>query len=323
MKPVFTEIKLIIFFGVYNKIVIPLRKNIQMKKNILLIIIMALALNRVNAQEQEQETVISFHAGDYTVSILSEGGGQSNAGLLKGATPEQLAKYLPDGTFPLQTQVFLVRTPGHNILIDAGYGRKLFDNLKTLALDENSIDVILLTHMHGDHIGGLLRDGKAAFPKAEIYLSKTERDYWNNLGDRGASARTIFEVYQQRLHLFEPAEIGGGDLPEIIKGIRAIAAPGHTPGHTAFLVQSSGVKWLIWGDITHAMPIQMPCPEVALSFDVDPDKAVETRKKILEYTLKNNITAGGMHVPFPAVGKLTAGKDEGYDFSPICICEGI
>jgi glyoxylase-like metal-dependent hydrolase (beta-lactamase superfamily II) len=285
-----------------------------MKRNILLIIIMALALNRVNAQEQE--TVISFLAGDYTVSVLSEGGGQGNAGLLKGATLEQLAKYLPDGTFPLQTQVFLVRTPEHNILIDAGYGRKLFDNLKTLALDENSIDIILLTHMHGDHIGGLLRDGKAAFPKAEIYLSKTEHDYWNSFGDRGASARKIFEVYQQKLHLFEPAEIDG-DLPEIIKGIRAISAPGHTPGHTAFLVQSADAKWLVWGDVTHAMPIQVPCPEVALSFDVDADKAVETRKKIMEYVLKNNITAGGMHVPFPAVGKLSAGKDEGYTFSPL------
>jgi hypothetical protein len=71
------------------------------------------------------------------------------------------------------------------------------------------------------------------------------------------------------------------------------------------------------------MSIQMPCPEVALSFDADPDKAVETRKKILEYVLKNNITAGGMHVPFPAIGKLTAGKDEGYAFSPIGTCEEI
>jgi glyoxylase-like metal-dependent hydrolase (beta-lactamase superfamily II) len=290
-----------------------------MKRNILLIIIIALTLNRVNAQEQ---TVISFRAGDYTVSILSEGGGQSDAGLLKGATPEQLAKYLPDGTFMLQTQVFLVRTPEHNILIDAGHGRKLFDNLKTLALDENSIDVILLTHMHGDHIGGLLRDGKAAFPKAEIYLSKTEYSYWNSLGDRGTFARRVFDAYQQKLHLFEPAEIGD-DVPEIIEGIRAISAPGHTPGHTAFLIRSSEAEWLIWGDVTHAMPIQMPCPEVALSFDADPDKAVETRRKILKYVLKNNITAGGMHVPFPAVGKLSAGKDEGYTFSPVCICDGI
>jgi glyoxylase-like metal-dependent hydrolase (beta-lactamase superfamily II) len=290
-----------------------------MKKNILLIIIMASVLNRVNAQEQE--TVISFRAGDCTVSILSEGEGQGNAGLLKGATGEQLAKYLPDGTFSMPTQVFLVRTSEHNILIDAGYGRKLFDNLKTLALDPNSIDIILLTHMHGDHIGGLIREGKAAFPKAEIYVSRTEHDYWNSTGDRGASAKKIFEVYRQKLHLFEPAEID--DAPEIIKGVRAVSAPGHTPGHTAFLVQSDGVKWLIWGDVTHAMSIQMPCPEVALSFDVDADKAVETRRKILEYVLKNNITAGGMHVPFPAVGKLSAGKDKGYSFSPICICEGI
>lgn len=275
-----------------------------------------------NASAQEPQTVITFQAGKFTLSVLSEGEGQGNGNLLKGASPEQLQKYLPDGTFPLGTQVFLVRTPSKNILIDTGYGKNLFKNLQTVGLDETKIQVILLTHMHGDHIGGMLRDGKAAFPNAEVYLAEKEYDYWLNLGERGAAARNVFDAYKGKIHRFEPLE-AEKQTKELIPGIQAIAAYGHTPGHTAYLIRSDEAKWLIWGDLTHAMPIQMPCPEVALSFDVDSEKAIQSRKSLLDYVLKNRITSGGMHVPFPSVGKVSKGKTEGYAFEPICLCEGL
>jgi glyoxylase-like metal-dependent hydrolase (beta-lactamase superfamily II) len=276
----------------------------------------------VNVAAQEVPTVITFQAGQFTVSVLSEGGGKGNSGLLKGATPEQIQKYLPEGTFPLETQVFLVRTPGKNVMIDAGYGRNLFTNLQKLGLAENDIHIILLTHLHGDHIGGMLRDGKAAFPNAEVYIAQKEYDYWLNLGEKGVAARKVFDAYKAKLHLFEPAGLEN-QAQELTPGIKAIAAYGHTPGHTAYLVQSDDAKWLIWGDLTHAMPIQMPCPEVALSFDVDAEQAIRSRKLILDYVLKNEIVAGGMHVSFPAVGNISKGKTEGFSFKPICLCEGI
>jgi len=272
---------------------------------------------------QVEQTVITFKAGEFTVSVLSEGGRQSNTDLLKGATKEQIKQYIPDGYFPLQTQIFLIRTPEHNILIDAGHGKNLFTNLNTLGLDESKIDVIFLTHMHGDHIGGLLHNGKIAFPNAELWIAKAEYEYWNNNGEKGSSQRTIFDTYRSKLHLFEPSEIEElPDVPELVKGICAIAAYGHTPGHTAFIIKSEDAKWIIWGDLTHAMPIQMPCPEVALSFDLDATKAIVSRKKLLEYIAKNNITSGGMHVPFPAVGTIKQ-LSSGYNFSPLCLCEGI
>jgi len=290
-------------------------------RTIILLIFTTLTLNELVAQSEQ--TVITFRAGDCTVSVLSEGGGQGNAGLLKGASAEQLQKYLPDGTFPLQTQVFLVRTPEHNVMIDAGHGKNLFANLEKLELDVSKIDVILLTHMHGDHIGGLLRDGKPAFPNANVYVSKAEHDYWSGIGEKGASQRKIFEVYKAKLRLFMPSTLENvASTPDIIKDIKAIATFGHTPGHTAYLLQSADAKWLIWGDLTHAMPIQMPCPDVALSFDVDPAQAVASRKKLLEHIVSQGITAGGMHVPFPAVGTLKK-QDEGYIFTPICLCEGM
>jgi glyoxylase-like metal-dependent hydrolase (beta-lactamase superfamily II) len=171
----------------------------------------------------------------------------------------------------------------------------------------------------------MLRDGKAAFPNAEVYLAEKEYDYWLNLGEKGAAARKVFDAYKDKIHRFEPVELIEIEkqTKELIPGIQAIAAYGHTPGHTAYLIRSDDSKRLIWGDLTHAMPIQMPCPEVALSFDVDSEKAIQTRKSLLDYILKNEIISGGMHVPFPAIGKLSKGKTEGYAFEPICLCEGL
>ncbi|MDR0757795.1 MAG: MBL fold metallo-hydrolase [Tannerella sp.] len=288
-------------------------------RTLILLSLTVLAMN--GAMAQEPATVITYAAGDFRVSTLSEGGRAGQSSLLKGATPEMLQKYLPDGTFPLEVQAFLVRTPDRNILIDAGYGTNLFTNLQSLEITEDQVDVILLTHLHGDHIGGLLRDGKAAFPHAEMYLSQAEHDYWTNQ-ERGDAARKMLAAYRDRLHLFVPSAIGEAPS-ELFTGIQAIAAYGHTPGHTAFLFHSGESKWLIWGDVTHAMPIQMPCPDVALSFDTDPELAIRTRKTIFEYVARHKITVGGMHIPFPAVGNVTSGKEEGYAFTPLCLCEGI
>jgi glyoxylase-like metal-dependent hydrolase (beta-lactamase superfamily II) len=277
------------------------------------------------AHSQDKGQVITYSAGDFMISILSEGGGPAGSSLLKGASADQVSKYLPDGTFLLETQAFLIRGGGKNILVDTGHGRHLFANLKELGVSAGDINAVLLTHLHPDHIGGMLLDGQAAFPRAELYLSQAEYDYWTNPaaggGGSGNAARNAVSAYGGRLRLFvpSPVEEEGG---EILPGIRAVAAYGHTPGHTAFLIRSDEGKWLIWGDAAHAMDIQMPCPEVAMTFDADAQQAVIARKNLLEYAASNNIIVGGMHIAFPSAGKIMKGKDGGYGFTPLCLCEG-
>ncbi|MDR0844874.1 MAG: MBL fold metallo-hydrolase, partial [Tannerella sp.] len=133
-------------------------------------------MNRLKAQETN---LISFMIGDSRVSLLSEGQQNGKSNILIGATPEILQKYTSDGSFPNATNAFLIKTPDDQIiLIDAGYGRKLFDLLKELEVTPEQVNVVLITHMHGDHIGGLLRDDKVAFPNADFYLPQPEYDYW-------------------------------------------------------------------------------------------------------------------------------------------------
>jgi glyoxylase-like metal-dependent hydrolase (beta-lactamase superfamily II) len=268
-----------------------------------------------------QDTFITYATGDFRVSTLSDGGNNAGPSLLIGATSDILDKYLPKGTFLLETQSFLIRTPDKNVLIDAGRGKNLSANLKSLAVPEDRIHVILLTHMHGDHIGGLLRDGQKVFPNAELYVSQAEYDYWTGAKERGEDARKVLAAYKDRLHLFVPGE-AGREIPDLIPNVKPVAAYGHTPGHTAFLIESAGEKLLVWGDIVHAEEVQMPHPEVALSFDVDREQAVQTRRNLLDYALKNKIRVAGAHIQMPAIGDIRTGK-EGYEFVPLCTCEAL
>ena len=293
-----------------------------------------MAMIFASATAQEPQMYITFQAGEFTVSVLSEGGGQGSASLLKGATGEQIEKYIPDGSFPLETQAFLVRTPEKNILIDAGHGINLFKNLTSLGLSEKQIDVILLTHLHGDHIGGLLRDEKPAFPQAELYLPQPEYDYWTS--DRAMQeapdrrngflqAQRVVDAYSGKLHLFMPdddAAAADAAPSTLLPGVRAIAAYGHTPGHTAYLFESEGAHLLVWGDLTHAMRIQMPCPDVTYARDTNPAQSIETRKRILSYVAQKNIPIAGMHIAFPGIGHVVSTGNGAYAFEPYCLCLG-
>jgi glyoxylase-like metal-dependent hydrolase (beta-lactamase superfamily II) len=322
------------------------RQQIKSNMNRILLITAAATLactTRVAAQDARD--IITFEYGSLQVSVLSEGQNKGNTSTLIGATPDQQKRYTPDGSYPSATNVFLVRAEGGpTVLIDAGYGRKLFDNLKSLGVQPEQVNAVLLTHMHGDHIGGLLRDGKAAFPSANLLLSKAEHDYWTSKAKMDAApanrrggfvaAQKAIEAYKNRLVLFAPSEVDASTscdsamLEEVVMyaqpntHIKAIASYGHTPGHTSYLLESGDARLLVWGDLTHAMAIQVPCPEVAMTYDVNPKQAIAARKKIFDYLVHNKIAAGGMHVAYPAVGKLKVGKDGAREWEVICDCEG-
>ncbi len=262
---------------------------------------------------QSPHDVITYDVGAFKVSLLSEGQNNGSIDILIGATPEMIKKLAPQKTFPNAANAFLIRTPEQNILVDTGYGAKLLDNLKALGLDPKDIDVLLITHMHRDHIGGMMKDGKKVFPGTKVYLDKIEYEYWMNEPRRRANVEEAMNAYKNGLNLFTPGDING-KFKVLLPGISAIAAYGHTPGHTMYMVESKGQKLLIWGDLTHAMAFQMPYPQVAVTYDVDHKAAVASRKKVLKYVADNKILIAGMHIAFPAMGNISSDSRGGYVF---------
>lgn len=295
-------------------------------KSLIKSVCMSLIFISSTAIAQEYPSTFTHKVGNYSISLLSEGQQKGNQSILIGATEAMLKEYVPDGSFPNAMNAFLLKTPEKNILFDTGLGRKLFQNLESLGVTADKVDIVVITHMHGDHIGGMLKDGEKAFPNAEIYLPQPEFDYWTDQGrinklpenQRGSflNAIKVTEAYKDKLHLFIP-DLLGQKSNQIIKDIQGIAAYGHTPGHTVYMIGSGKDKLLIWADLTHAMAIQMPYPQVAVTYDVNPDDAINARMEILKYVEKHKIPIAGMHIAYPGMGKIVKAKAEGYQFIPI------
>ena len=193
---------------------------------------------------------------------------------------------------PTSMSCFLLRTEGKTILLDAGLGApfsQLLPRLKELGVNPEELQFVYLTHLHPDHIGGLLKEGEVAFPKAEVYVNRVEAEAWLDMeGDRSQLAKSVLEAYKSRLHLFE-----AGDTLE--GGVVSLAAYGHTPGHTVFQKDSI----LVIADLIHGVALQLEHPEYDPTYDMDADAARASRIRLLEYARKNHLTMYGMHLPAP------------------------
>lgn len=262
---------------------------------------------------KKSEKLIYHHKlGKTEVVLLSDGQNTGDPSALIGASEEILNEFVPTGTLNSAFNIFLLKIDGKKIIVDAGMGFHLVDNLASEGLQPEDIDMILLTHMHGDHIGGLLKDGQKVFPNAKLYISEKEVAYWTDKEymsslpegqQRGfIGAQQVVETYKDNLVLFEPQEIE--NMQDLIPGVKSIASYGHTPGHTCYMVENGGDKLFIWGDMINIAAVQVPHPEIPTRFDVDPDMAAATRAHILNYLETNKLNVAGMHVEYPGIGKL-------------------
>ena len=211
---------------------------------------------------------------------------------------------------------FLINTGTELVLIDSGAGTlygaccgHLIDNLRAAGYQPEQVDDVLLTHLHADHVGGIAPGGEMAFPNAVIRASKLDADYWlKDANEEAAPAflRPMFEGDKASLRPYIAADrflpFDGG--PELVPGIRAIPAPGHTPGHTFYMVESQGQKLLLWGDVVHVAPIQFPDPAVSVEYDTNPNQAEATREKIFSEAAQKGFWIGAAHISFPGLGHV-------------------
>ena len=197
----------------------------------------------------------------------------------------------PEGSVPSSISCFIVETQGKKVLFDTGNeterGGMLLKRLDSIGVKPESIDFLVITHFHGDHIGGMTDGGKPVFTRAEVYVPKVERTYWKYMSNGNAKAAAdAMAAYGDKVHCFKYTDA----LP---LGIKPLAAPGHTPGHTVYQMG----RLLIVGDLMHGFDLQIQDPGICPSYDMDARKAVETRKKYIDYIRKNKLVAAGMHFP--------------------------
>ena len=263
--------------------------------------------------------------GDFSVVPILDGAHSFPLALFKGADEATMLAMAGAQLVPGSFNAFLIRHGQECFLVDTGNGTlrpertgQLSLNLKKAKIDPEDISKIFITHLHGDHIGGLVADGKPAFPKARVYVARGEYDYWMSeeaMRQAPESRRGTFSMirdvmrlleHDKPLVLFTPGE-------EVSEGITSVALFGHTPGHTGFMLASKGQKLFFVGDLLHAGVLQFPRPDITLEFDTDQKMAKETRLRIFKQVATEKIPIAAVHLPFPGIG-LVRSEGDGYRF---------
>lgn len=276
--------------------------------------------------EQQISGVYHRKIGDIVVTALSDGYNDGNLEILKNIDVDKARAVLVAAFRPVRRisiNAFLVHTKGGMVLIDTGTGGSLSStngfllrNLAAAGLKPQEVNAVLLTHMHPDHSAGLtnVETGKPFFPNAELVMHEAEPRYWLDDGEMAKApndrVRSLFEhsrsqvaPYKAQTRLFR-----GG---EVFPGIVAMPIPGHTPGHTGFMISSGGQQLLIWGDVVHIPEVQVALPDTGTNFDVDYELARQSRKRVLDQVASDRLLVTGMHLHFPGF-HYVARQGDGY-----------
>lgn len=239
----------------------------------------------------------TLELGDVKVTWIQDRAATQSASLFPQAPASLIDSLGLRGGIPSSMSVFLVESKGMRILFDTGLGAKdsrLLPLLSLMGLTPADIGFIYLTHLHGDHIGGLMQGGRAVFPTAQVFVAKQEFRGWMRMpAEKKAQVEKMAKAYRLNLHFFD----FGDYLPG---GVKTIDASGHTPGHTAFRVGDL----LIAGDIIHGAALQLADLDLCPTYDMEPAEARAARKRILQYARMNNLVVAGMHLPAPGFMKF-------------------
>lgn len=272
--------------------------------------------------------------GAISITTLHDGQFEAAFAYVQGISAERAEATERAALRPIPPRItvsaFLVVTDGRCVLIDTGGGTafaptvgRARDALAQTGVARERIDTVLLTHGHVDHVSGLIDSlGRPAFPNATIWLHEREMAFWSNdtimaqgpdaLKQAFAQFRKALDPYESRIETF--GDSADENAPGV-HGITPVPLPGHSPGHTGFMISSGGEQLLVWGDVVHLPGIQFRYPDASMVFDSDPAQAVATRKAILAKTADDAIPVAGMHLDFPTFGRVVR-AGEGYAFTP-------
>ncbi len=267
--------------------------------------------------------------GDFEVTALSDGTVALPVDkLLTNTTAAQVMDALSRaylGT-PLETSVngYLVNTGEKLVLIDAGAATlfgptlgRLLGHLKASGYQPEQVDEVYITHMHGDHVGGLMNGANRAFPNATVRADKNDADFWLSQANMDKAPEAGKGAFKGAMASINPYAAAGKFSPfdgdtQLVNGVKAVAARGHTPGHTTYMVESKGQKMMIWGDLMHVAAVQFNDPSVTIQFDSDSTAAAAQRAKAYAAAAAEGYYVGVTHISFPGIGKL---RDDGRSYT--------
>ncbi|GBU10181.1 MBL fold metallo-hydrolase [Gammaproteobacteria bacterium] len=268
--------------------------------------------------------------GDFEVIALYDGVVELHGQFFKGSYEDNLEnnpedklsnlseRSLSNPEYETQTSVntYLINTGENIILVDAGVNQckgtnsgHLDENLRASGYLPEQIDIVLLTHLHVNHICGLVNLDKMAFPNANVYVSQIDADFWLSY-EQAAQAlpqdQINFKIASDSVKPYRATDqlkfFKGPNLP--IFGVKAIATPGHTNGHSAYLFESKGESLIVWGSIIHSIALQLNNPDISVESDMDPAQGIITRKLLLKEISNNRSWVAGAHIPFPGIGRI-------------------
>ena len=283
------------------------------------------------AAGNEVPGVYRFRIGSYELTALYDGIWYRPIGdsFIRNAPFAEVeraldAAFMPHDRLATPFTTLVVNTGRMLVLIDTGTGGQIAPsagmvaaNLAAAGISPRAIDRIVISHFHPDHINGIKdKDNELLFPNAEIMVPALEWTYWMDDANLNAAPadlkltfrnqRRVFADIVKRVTRFAPSK-------EVASGIEAIAAPGHTPGHTVFAIHSGGQSLLVLGDTAQHPAIFARHPDWQAAFDIDGDAAVATRKTLFDRAAADRMLVTGYHFPFPACGHLLK-TAAGYDF---------
>jgi glyoxylase-like metal-dependent hydrolase (beta-lactamase superfamily II) len=271
--------------------------------------------------------------GDFEVTALFDGAlDLKPQELLTNTTHAQVTKLLARSfekeAVPTSVNAYLINTGAKLVLIDVGTGKLfgpalggLVENLKAAGYQPDQVDEIYVTHLHPDHVGGLMDGDKIAFPNAIVRADQHDADFWLSQANADKAPQEVKDFFKGAMASLNPYIAAGKFKPfdgdtELMPGVRAIAARGHTAGHSIYAVESKGQKLVLWGDLMHVAAVQFPQPSVTIAFDTDSKAAAVQRKKAYAQAAREGHLVAAAHLPFPGIGHLRA-EGKGYAFVPI------
>jgi glyoxylase-like metal-dependent hydrolase (beta-lactamase superfamily II) len=285
------------------------------------------------ASSQQAPGFYRYKVGDIEVTAIHDGfarrpleGFVRNAELAQVQQAAQEA-FLPNDVLPITFTTLVLQNNGRLTLIDTGNGDMgaptsghWMRNFRAAGFDPARVDTVVISHFHGDHINGLrLKDGTAVFPKAEVMVPAAEWDFWMDDARMNQAPEGMKAAFQGARRVFGPIakdvkryEAG----KEVVTGLTSVAAPGHTPGHTAFMLSSGAGKLMVMSDITNHPALFVRNPDWSAVFDMDADQARATRRKMLDMAAAERAQVAFYHAPFPATGHI-AKDGNGFRFVPI------